>query len=393
MTLFAQMTNIPSMKKILLAVSGLSPQILTESLYALAVQRPGGVFIPDEIHLITTLEGASRARLLLLSDAPGWYHRLCKEYGLPDCGFSEDHIHVLKNAQGEPMDDIRTPQDNGEAADYIIRMVRDLTEQDDTMIHASIAGGRKTMGFYLGYAMSLFGRSQDELSHVLVSPPYESLKDFFYPSMHKRIIFARDNQKPLDTSQAEVWLASIPFVRMRFGMPEAILKGKVNFSDAVAAASRSFVAPSLSIDASAMHIVTAIGTVALPPVDMAFYLWLAQHRINSDGQVYCPPDGCPDQACGKAYFDIYQRLTNNGLRGHDRTREALRKGMTKTYFEQRKSLINKAIRMGLGVHASPYEIVRTGTPGHYTFGLLKLQASQIAILPSSLQSLSLQPAC
>jgi CRISPR-associated protein (TIGR02584 family) len=28
-------------------------------------------------------------------------------------------------------------------------------------------GERKTMGFYVGYALSLFGRAQDRLSHVI----------------------------------------------------------------------------------------------------------------------------------------------------------------------------------------------------------------------------------
>lgn len=37
------------------------------------------------------------------------------------------------------------------------------------------------MGFFVGYALSLFGRAQDRLSHVLVSDPFESLTDFYYP--------------------------------------------------------------------------------------------------------------------------------------------------------------------------------------------------------------------
>jgi len=367
------------MKNILIVVSGLSPQVITESLYALAILRDEP-FIPDEIHLITTQEGANRARLLLLSDKPGWYHRLCEEYGLPDCGFSESRIHVLLNARGETMDDLRTPEDNGDAADYIMRMVRDLTEQPDSKIHASIAGGRKTMGFYLGYAMSLFGRSQDELSHVLVSSSYESLKDFFYPSKEKKIIFSRGDEKPLDTSQAKVWLASIPFVRMRFGIPEAVRKGNLNFSEAVAAASQSFIEPSVKIDVPGRRLLTAIGSVVLPPTDMAFYLWLAHRRMEQGGRVGCPSDGCPNLQYGQSFFDNYKIIINNEFREYDRTAEALRGGMSKTYFEQRKSLTNKAIRRALGVNCSPYEIVRIGAPGHFQFGLLDLEVSQITIV-------------
>ena len=43
-------------------------------------------------------------------------------------------------------------------ADAITALVRALTADPGSAVHASIAGGRKTMGFYLGYALSLFGR-------------------------------------------------------------------------------------------------------------------------------------------------------------------------------------------------------------------------------------------
>ena len=36
------------------------------------------------------------------------------------------------------------------------------------------------MGIYLAYALQLFGRPQDVLSHVLVSEDFESHPDFFY---------------------------------------------------------------------------------------------------------------------------------------------------------------------------------------------------------------------
>ena len=69
-------------RRILVAVTGLSPQVVTETLYALALtQTPA--FVPTEIHLITTLEGAKRARLALLSEAPGAFHTLCRDYALP----------------------------------------------------------------------------------------------------------------------------------------------------------------------------------------------------------------------------------------------------------------------------------------------------------------------
>ncbi|MBL8259315.1 MAG: hypothetical protein JNM60_05860 [Candidatus Competibacteraceae bacterium] len=53
-------------RRILLCVAGLSPQIVTETVYALNAPCAESRFVPTEIHLLTTAEGAERARLTLL---------------------------------------------------------------------------------------------------------------------------------------------------------------------------------------------------------------------------------------------------------------------------------------------------------------------------------------
>ena len=110
-------------RRILLAVTGLSPQIITETVYALAVQRDPP-WVPGEVHLLTTVEGAQRARLALLSEDPGWFHRLQLDYQLPEIQFDAAHIHILPDANGAPLNDIRTPEDNERAADFITEQVR-----------------------------------------------------------------------------------------------------------------------------------------------------------------------------------------------------------------------------------------------------------------------------
>lgn len=44
-------------RRLLVAVAGLTPQVVTESVYALATQPEP--FIPTEVHLITTQPGAA----------------------------------------------------------------------------------------------------------------------------------------------------------------------------------------------------------------------------------------------------------------------------------------------------------------------------------------------
>src|SRR5688572_9984957 len=86
-------------RRVLLAVTGLSPQVVTETLYALT-QDVKPAFIPTEVHLLPTEDGAERARLTLLSDEPGWFHRFRRDFKLPDVEFTNKTIHALKTANG-----------------------------------------------------------------------------------------------------------------------------------------------------------------------------------------------------------------------------------------------------------------------------------------------------
>ncbi len=350
-------------QRILLAVTGLSPQVVTETLYALAVgvERP---WVPTEIHLITTREGATRARLSLFSEHPGWLPRLLSDYDLPPVRFGNDEIHVLAGPDGQPLDDIRTHADSRVAADQICGWVRGLCADPDSQLHASIAGGRKTMGYYLGYALSLFGRPQDRLSHVLASEPFESSWDFFYPSPASRVMTTRDN-KLVDAADAQVTLADIPFIRVRGGLPRRLLEGSASFIETVDAAQRALAPPELEIDLAAQHIRAAGEPIALPPAQLAFYLMLAERRrAGADGLRWDDPN------VAELYLRTYCRLVGDLSGDLERVEAALAAGMTKEYFEQRKSQTNKAISDALGPQlAAAYLIQAQGARPRTRFGL------------------------
>jgi len=196
------------MKTLLLAVTGMSPQVITETLWA--IHHEQGAW-PAEIQLITTSEGGKRAIDGLL--AQGHLQRLCDEIDRPLPLFDASRIHVVTGAEDLPVDDARSRADHEALADFIMSKVAELANDEKLQIHASLAGGRKTMTYYFGYAMSLFGRDQDCLSHVLISEGYENLQDFYYPSATQPPVTSRDG-RTLETSAAEVVLADIPFVRL-----------------------------------------------------------------------------------------------------------------------------------------------------------------------------------
>ena len=270
------------LRRILICVTGLSPQIVTETLFALSVSQTPR-WVPDEIRLITTQRGADNARLTLLSDNPGWFHRLCRDWQLPPIAFDASHIEVLQDAHGKPLEDIRDDQDNQRAADGIADMVRRMTEDEHTEIHASIAGGRKTMGFFMGYAMSLWGRPQDRLSHVLVSAPFESRPEFFYPTPTPHVIPARaPGQDPLDASSAKVWLGDIPFVRLRKLLPASITGQNSGFAQAVSAANRALDQVELEVDIAQSCVRVNQQSIALPPMQMGLLgllAWRCQQQL------------------------------------------------------------------------------------------------------------------
>ncbi len=359
-------------RRILVAVTGLSPQIVTETIYALAV-RSAPAWIPHEVHLITTARGADNARLKLLSREPGWFHRLREDYGLPDLAFDESHVHVIERADGTPLDDIRDDADNQRAADFIADTARRLTLDPATEIHATIAGGRKTMGFYLGYAMSLYGRAQDRLSHVLVSAPFESHPEFYYPTPATRVITSLDRaQDALDCSKAQVWLGDIPFVRLRDGLPQRLLEGAASFSHVVAVANRAQGAPRLVIDMPTRTARVDDEALKLGKVDLALLLWLARRAKGRQGAVDW---GAPE--AGREFLATARHIIHPASGEFGRIEEALDWRSTAAikqakYFEPHKTRINNALKALLGERAAQrYAIqrIRAGEGHRYQLPL------------------------
>jgi len=371
-------------RRILLAVTGLSPQIVTETLYALAHARTPA-WIPTEIQVVTTVRGAENARLNLLSEEPGWFGRLCRDYDMPPIAFAADAIHVMRRRDGEALEDIRDESDNMAAADFITEHLRSLTSDSQASLHVSIAGGRKTMGFFVGYALSLFGRPQDRLSHVLVASPFESHKDFYYPTPVTRVLHV--GQQTLDARDASVWLGDIPFVRLRDGLPEALLSGESRFSETVTAAQRAFAPPSLVVELSeAGAAIRAGGTVVdIAPADAAFYVLMA--RAAADGRMlrWDEPD-LPER-----YLREYARFADPYSPRYLRAKKRLNDPLLDGWFEERKAECNASLRRALGdAGARAYQIQGFGPKGRTRFGLA-LSSDAIHILediPSGTPSLA-----
>lgn len=351
----------PHPRRILLAVTGLSPQVVTETLYALGVAGGQGgtsAFIPTEVHLVTTAQGAKIARTALLHPDGGQFHALLRDY--PQLGspaFDERHIHTIHDADGRPLADIRTPQENAAAADSITALMARFTRDAQSQLHVSIAGGRKTMGFYLGYAFSLFARPQDELSHVLVSSPFENHPEFFYPPAAPRRLVTTGGQH-IDTAEAHITLARIPVVRLRHGQPQALLDGQASYGDTVAAIQHSLAPPSLHICLSERSVRCGATAVRLPPAQLAWLAWWAQHALQQRG-----PQSWRTADAG-AFLRLYRRVVGIDAAAYENAQKRLADGMEKEFFEQNNAKLEHTLKSQLGIAATPYLLATSGRRPH-----------------------------
>ncbi|HKG23375.1 MAG TPA: CRISPR-associated ring nuclease Csm6, partial [Blastocatellia bacterium] len=189
------MTENRLQRNILLCVTGMTPQIITETLQSLIEDREERV---DEIRVITTIEGRNRIMQDLLGvKKDGRFFEFCHDRDIEpqSIKFDETCIALLRTPDGSTMEDIRTAKDNENAGNQICDIVRELTRDPSTRIHASAAGGRKTMSVYLTAAMQLFGRAQDCLSHVLVSEDFEGNREFYFKPRVARTMKTRDGRE------------------------------------------------------------------------------------------------------------------------------------------------------------------------------------------------------
>ena len=360
---------------VLLAVTGMSPQVVTETLYA--IHREGRRW-PDDIRVITTRLGAERISQSLLEQ--DILANLCRDYNLAMPKFTLDHIMVVPDSEGEPVNDARTLPDHEALADFITRTVCELTREPEAnepaiSIHASLAGGRKTMTFYLGYAMSLFARHEDCLSHVLVSEAFESQPDFFYPTPKPNSFLSRSGER-LDASQAEVVLADIPFIRHREYLPGRFhhLRDGVRFRSLIDLINLSQVPERIEVVLNDAGLSLVIGhrenpgivEVPMNPAEyLAYRMVVRQNQFGAE-TIRLPSKEVPDTDLAWLFleeaaivfgtpFDEDSSLTQildaveeanevNRAWVSNRTVDSLRQGMRQTFLSERLNRIGETLR-------------------------------------------------
>ena len=348
------------MKKILLLVTGMTPQIITETVWALACDPENEEqWIPDEVHVISTEHGLNQIRDRLLNK--GNFQKLVTDYHLTHIKFDESCLHAIHKDE-EGLIDLKTPDDNQLAGDSICAKMREFTQNDEISLHVSIAGGRKTMGFYAGYALSLYGRSQDRMSHVLVEDAFETIQDFYYPTPNSCFVTDR-NGKVWDAKDAKVWLANIEFVRMKDAIKEKHqLKSDDSFSQVINKINESFneVKMTINLHDNSVVVNDKYYITNLQPREFALLHWFADlrkkgergvvaPRVNINSKDLKPEDNAYIHKLTESFLPYYSELKNTD------DGELV---VDKKFFECVKSLLKTAFEKYLGLELAAKIIIK-----------------------------------
>lgn len=354
-------------ERTLVFVAGASPQIITETVWALCQRRP----VPEtKVFVLTTKSGQRHIERLLFGRSGAWI-ALRRDYpSAKKFRLVPEHVLLLPGPDSRPLEDVRSDADSEAAGNFILDFVRTYTAPHCPPLHASLAGGRKTMGYLLGIAMVLYGRVDDRLSHVLVRPSLLEGTDFFYPPRGHHFVRVETplGFERIPTNEIAVDLADLPFPRLRLLHETGELQPK-SFSHLVKQLQDrlgQFVRPTVQIDLTRNRLVCGGEEIRISPLRAGIYALLAQRRRSHIPGVQC--QGCPTcflpaDEVGNSFRQQLRTLMNR-LQS-----VAVGRDWNHRNFRPEISKLNAQLQQKLGSASGPYEVQIRGQKGQRLYGI------------------------
>ncbi len=342
------------MRNLLLAVCGLSPQILTETLYVLHARDQ----FPERVILLTTAKGADCTRSALLGKH-GRMEKFLRDFSIPaHANPLADRDIFVPSLDNQPVADITSLAESTAFQKLAMHLVFDLTQDPTTRIDFCIAGGRKTMSAILALCAQCYGRARDRMFHVLVDLQKEADPLFFYPRP--------DERKELVT------LAPLPFPRLRSLLPQSLLTSPLLPEEILQYINLSQT-QSLFIYLSQRLLCLNGNSCQLSPALFALFLWFARHKSDCPCQGECLT--CIKQTCfaelstilaaGEGIKETYLR-SSKGVLAKSTTGIL---NLTAENFMAYKAKLNRRLRENFGPFAGELFISGIGRKPGVRYGL------------------------
>lgn len=321
-------------KNIFICVSGLTPQVVTETLYCLSVQKKIRI---DELYILTTkrgrdvITGKDKHPATPKTPLKKEIENLCKLYKIKKPAFFENDEHILvAKEESIELPDIRSDKDNILFPNKASEFLKSKTADPDTVLYCSITGGRKSMSVHMANVLSLFAREQDRLLHVLTKEENEFKG--FYPVNKKEA--------------ADLELSEIPFVRLRSLLSTEMKDQKLltsNFTDIVdyTQTQLRILSPGnkLMLDVERREIKNNNGKVSLEPLEFLFYYYFVDSKIKG-----LPNISVQQFLSDETKLQFIEYSNEYYPNYYVKERKWYSKGFSKEDFNQKRSKVNKKIK-------------------------------------------------
>ncbi len=321
-------------KNILISVSGLTPQVITEALFCLMVKKKICI---DEVYVITTKRGRD---IILGKEAlfdgrkvrlKNEIQALVERHKLPSPKFEEtDRFIIVAKEESLELSDVRTDKDNILFPNKVAAFIREKSAEPDCALYCLITGGRKSMSVHLANTLALFAREQDLLLHVLTKEKHE-FKNFF----------------PLTKKEAQdCELAEIPFVRLRSLLaPELKEKGVLEHSyhNIVQLAQRQLKIMSsqikLILDMEKRELRYGSESQAFEPIEFLFYYYFVDLKLKGKDKITVSDfTGDDTRDTFIRYFEEYYPNI------YVKEKKWAKNGFSKEDFRVRRSKVNSKLK-------------------------------------------------
>ena len=363
------------MKTILVSIAGLSPQIITETLYYYLIERKPPFWI-DEIKVLTTSPGKQKIINMLLDKNKGKFYSFCKDYNIDPKSIKFDESSITVLGSDAPVEDIISDKDSAIIGNEIVQFIKEITLIPDSKCIFSAAGGRKTMTAYLALAAQLYAKDDDILCHILVSPDFESNKDFYYIPPNNKKIEVKDASgntlKILETKDAKIYSSEIVFLKLRKLLN---IKDDLFYDDLVGIAQKKIDYCGdkiVAFDIKNNSVLLGSKKITLRPIELSIYYMFHYLKIK------CKNDFCGD--CTDCYLSIndlssddnikivlnvYEKIYSKNSGQYERLAESFKKqNKGDEFFIQNITNINKKIKKHLNpFEYAVYKISKTGNYG------------------------------
>jgi len=274
---------------ILVSLVGTTPAVLTETVWALAT-GPTPV-LPDRIVAVTTGPGAGLLKQKLFEDQH-WDRMKARlaERGIDHegklrFGNTGNSIRVFTSLEEDAeLDDIRTRDDSAAVAEFFMELIRGFTENEAICLIVSIAGGRKTTSALLHSVMTLLGRAEDSISHILVDDPWMTQPDFLYPGCEGEFTDPATGEEIFSTD-AVLTLAEVPFVPLRYLFKKELQRSASSYIELMTRLQKQSVSVTedlfVQVDTVRGLIIVNGSEIQLSPNEFLYYLFFAKEAVES----------------------------------------------------------------------------------------------------------------